>query len=409
MFILQSQCSEKLRGGGRLFCFSSCPPEQEDIMQIGHKITVAAAVILTAVLVLSAVPYAEAADETTTGFDNIGEFFDAVKANNYTYDGNGVTVSWSPTSKCDGTDKGGCLFDEENTKPTGAGNTPNRGQSHNAQYHLFNNSSVDVVISNVNFVYVPGDFKLCINSDWKGEFKGNNVVNAELQFNTTGSVTFVNCTFDQVIVSTYGSTDTTTITNCKFSNVYDAYALKDIYSPNASITGCSFDKCSGGIYFEGNNEKGDITIQNNTFTNMDSYAEAGKENTRGLIQFSAAGNYTNSDIVIEDNKYSGDTPIIRQLNPTITPEILDPATIKNSNSFVGDLFVAGSVSVDDTDQNPDDSGTPGWSDDDEELPPMIRPGASSSEDDSVTIVACAAAAVVAALMAVFLIVSYKKE
>ena len=378
-------------------------------MQIGHKITVAAVVMLTAALVLSAVPYTEVADGEPQTFNNLGTFFDEVEKAKYTYDGNGATVTWSPTSKCDGTDNGGCLFDEGIAKPAGDGNTPNRGQSHNAQYHLFNNSSVDVVISNVNFEYVPGDFKLCINSGWKGEFEGSNVVNAELQFNTTGSVTFVNCTFDQVIVSTYGSTDTTTITNCKFSNVYDAYALKDIYSPNASITGCSFDNCSGGIYFEGNNEKGDITIQNNTFTKMDSYAEAGKENTRGLIQFSAAGNYGNSEIIIKDNEYSGDTPIIRQLNPTITPEKLDPATVKNNNTFVGDLFVAGSVSVDDTDQNSDDSGTPGWSDDDEDLPPMIRPGASSSDDDSVTIVACAAAAVVAALMAVFLIISYKKE
>ena len=382
-------------------------------MQIGHKITVAAVVMLTAVLVLSAVPYAEAVDGEPQTFDNLGEFFEAVaesdSENKYEYDGNGATVTWSPTSKCDGTDNGGCLFDDGETKTSGDGNTPNRGQSHNAQYHLFNGSSVDITISNVNFVYVPDDFKLCINSDWKGSFDGDNILNAELQFNTTGSVTFVNCTFKQVIVSTFGSTGTTTITNCTFSDVYDAYALKDIRSPNADITGCSFDNCSGGIYFDGDSKKGSITIKDNTFTDMDSNAEENKKNTRGLIQFAAAGDYSNSEIVIEDNKYSGDTPIIRQLNPTITPEILDPATIKNSNSFVGDLFVAGSVSVDDTDQNPDDSGTPGWSDDDEELPPMIRPGASSSEDDSVTIVACAAAAVVAALMAVFLIVSYKKE
>ena len=48
--------------------------------------------------------------------------------------------------------------------------------------------------------------------------------------------------------------------------------------------------------------------------------------------------------------------------------------------------------------------------DDEDLPPIIKPGTSgSSNDDAVTIVACAAAAVVAALMAVFLIVLYRKD
>lgn len=56
-------------------------------------------------------------------------------------------------------------------------------------------------------------------------------------------------------------------------------------------------------------------------------------------------------------------------------------------------------------QEPDT--TPGY-DDDEDLPPFIPTQPKDSGDD-VTIVACAAAAVVAALMAVFLIVSYKKE
>ena len=46
--------------------------------------------------------------------------------------------------------------------------------------------------------------------------------------------------------------------------------------------------------------------------------------------------------------------------------------------------------------------------DDDELPPFI-PAQPKDSGDDVTIVACAAAAVVAALMAVFLIVSYKKE
>ena len=50
-------------------------------------------------------------------------------------------------------------------------------------------------------------------------------------------------------------------------------------------------------------------------------------------------------------------------------------------------------------------------DNDESLPPVIRPGGSSSSSDNntVTIVACAAAAAVAAIMAVFLIVLYKKD
>ena len=60
---------------------------------------------------------------------------------------------------------------------------------------------------------------------------------------------------------------------------------------------------------------------------------------------------------------------------------------------------------------PTPENPPAGGDDDEDLPPIIRPGTSSSsaDDDTVTIVACAAAAAVAAIMAVFLIVLYRKD
>ena len=58
----------------------------------------------------------------------------------------------------------------------------------------------------------------------------------------------------------------------------------------------------------------------------------------------------------------------------------------------------------------DEPVSPPSSGDDEELPPVIRPGtSSSSDDDTVTIVACAAAAAVAAILAVFLIMAYRKD
>ena len=60
---------------------------------------------------------------------------------------------------------------------------------------------------------------------------------------------------------------------------------------------------------------------------------------------------------------------------------------------------------------PTPDNPPAGGDDDEDLPPIIRPGGSGSsdDDDTVTIVACAAAAAVAAIMAVFLIVLYRKD
>ena len=58
----------------------------------------------------------------------------------------------------------------------------------------------------------------------------------------------------------------------------------------------------------------------------------------------------------------------------------------------------------------DDPVSPPSDGDDEDLPLVIRPGTSSSgDDDTVTIVACAAAAAVAAILAVFLIMAYRKD
>lgn len=57
---------------------------------------------------------------------------------------------------------------------------------------------------------------------------------------------------------------------------------------------------------------------------------------------------------------------------------------------------------------PDDPSFSGDEDDYVPLPPSVN-GSSGSSDDTVTIVACAAAAVVAALMAVFLVLTYRKD
>ena len=156
----------------------------------------------------------------------------------------------------------------------------------------------DVTIKNVNFVFDPADFTLCMNSDWKGSFSKDDIKNAEFQFLNSGKVTIDNCSFDGVIVSPFSSRDTTTITKCTFKNVYNAYALKDIHSPNASIQYCTFDNCGGGIYFEGDTSKNEYTILHNTFENIDTNAPTEKQGTRGLIQFSSHGDYSNAKLLL---------------------------------------------------------------------------------------------------------------
>ena len=120
------------------------------------------------------------------------------------------------------------------------------------------------------------------------------------------------------------------------------------------------------------------------------------------LNVSVPDGYTISDAMVyrEDNGQ-----IVGQYNATYANGKLTFTTSGNSSYWVDATF----VEIDDESLTP---SHPGTNDDDEEsIPPVIRPsGSSSSENDNtVTVVACAAAAAVAAIMAVFLIVLYKKD
>lgn len=312
---------------------------------------IVAAITIVVFLSVSAMPTTDATEgDNTTEIYNIGDFFDDVEKNNYVYDGKGVTVRWSPSSKCDGYDLNGCLFGDSESKPTGDGNTPNRGQVPNAQYQYFGSKNIDISISNVNFVYEPGDFKLCINSGWKGSYESNEVLNAELQLNNTGSVTFQNCTFDHVIVSPFGSKVKTEISNCTFKNIFDTYAIKDIHSAGTLVTGCTFINGSGGVYLEGNIKKTSVTITDNKFYGMDQNASDDDKNMRGLIQLSAAGDYSNAVFNISGNSSDNDAALLRLLNDSVdvskisledNSEIDGPLLTSSSNHIqIGDNYYA---------------------------------------------------------------------
>ena len=291
-------------------------------------------VCATAALLL--VPGTAFATESGNGRTiDFGTFLTEVAESGYSYDGQGVTVEWSPSSAC--TDNRGagnhnCLFEGEAPQPDG--NNAQRGQGNNAQYQIFSGQD-DVTIANVNFKFVPADFTLCMNSGWAGAFTADVVKNAELQLLNTGDVTFSNCGFDGVIASPYASTTNSTFTGCNFSNVYNGYAIKDVRSASASISSCTFTNCGGGIYFEGASAKGAINITGNTFTDVDAYAAEDKKFTRGLIQFSAAGDYSNASIDISGNTSTGGAGAIRQLNKSLTAGVLELDAVLANNSFDG--------------------------------------------------------------------------
>lgn len=294
--------------------------------------------LLSLLMVFTMMPAMAMANESDAGRTiDFAKFLEEVAEADYDYDGNGVTVEWRPSSACtDNRQVHDCLLDGKDEEPDG--NNPQRGQAPNAQYQVFNGQE-DVKITNVNFKFNPADFTLCMNNTgWGGSFSGDNIKNAELQMLNTGNVSFSGCDFDGVIVSPFGSGGESAFTECDFKNVYDAYAIKDIYSTDASITGCTFDNCGGGIYFEGNTDKESIVIKNNVFTNIDTNAAEGKQFTRGLIQFSANGNYSQAEITIAGNSSTGEAAVIRQLNTTITSDVLDFGKVEENNQFAGNVL-----------------------------------------------------------------------
>ena len=85
-----------------------------------------------------------------------------------------------------------------------------------------------------------------------------------------------------------------------------------------------------------------------------------------------------------------------------------------STASVTSAEVAVEITIPEPEPTPGDDDkpvSPPSGGDDEDFPPIIRPGtpSSSGDDDTVTIVACAAAAAVAAILAVFLIMAYRKD
>lgn len=291
--------------------------------------------ILAALLALVLLPSSAFASTPSRVID-FATFLKEVENANYSYDGQGVTVEWSPSSACTDNRPGHtCLLGEGTHTPDG--NNAQRGQGNNAQYQLFSGKGA-VSIKNVTFTFKPADFKLCMNNKWGGTFTAADVVNAELQLLNTGDVTFEGCTFNRVIASPYSCTAKASFIGCSFNDVYNNYAIKDVHAAVANISNSVFTNCGGGIYFEGSTTRTAIDITGNTFSNVDTFAPEDKKFTRGLVQFSAKGDYANAAVKISGNTSTGGAGAIRQLNTSISEEVLSLNVLINNNSFDGNAL-----------------------------------------------------------------------
>ena len=135
-------------------------------------------------------------------------FIKRVEASEYAFDGtlaNGkkLTVKWSPESGCLGNNCGQTHEGIEHNSAASNRNVPNKVNSNLAQFYLANNGEspkdVDVKLSNVNFVYEAKDFTLYGNTNWKGEYKADDVRSAQLYLMNSKDTLIENCTFDHVV------------------------------------------------------------------------------------------------------------------------------------------------------------------------------------------------------------------
>ncbi len=235
--------------------------------------------------------------------------------------GGKLTVKWSPVSGCFDSHH---MLGADCPKTEATGNTPKRVNNGLAQFQLFTGRDISISIKNVNFVYVPADVKICINSGWKGVFTKDAAPSGQLFFENTGSFTITDCSFDNVALTTWNGNGTTAISGCTFKNVYNNYAIKDIAGKEVNITGNRFENCGGAIMTSSNstltNNVESVNISSNQFSNIDVAGTAPQEKvgTRGIIQIAAATKVTGeTSITLDSNTAENCGPVLRQLNESV--------------------------------------------------------------------------------------------
>lgn len=281
-------------------------------------------IALALLMVCVMLPVTAMADESSI---DLAEFIERLEQANYDFDGltNGakLTVKWSPVSGCYDTREGHtCTVGNV----VATANTPKRVNNHLTQFQLLEGSSTAVTVKNVKFVYEPAAFTVCMNSGWAGSFTAEQAPAGQLFFLTTGNVTFENCEFDKVVLTTFNTTDTSTVKNCSFKDVYNNYAIKDIRGANVSVTGTTIENCGGGIMVSSNSSDtavNKVTLTGNTFKDVDvaGTAPEGKVGTRAIIQIASSGTYTDADLDFSGNSATNCGPVVRQLNESAAGKV----------------------------------------------------------------------------------------
>lgn len=293
---------------------------------------------------------------TTLHSVDFAAFVKALTDAGYTFDGSKhalaqggkLTVKWSPVS--------GCYDKREGHECTvgnvaATANTPKRVNSGLTQFQLFEGESHAVNVKNVAFVYEPAAFTVCENSKWGGggTFTAEKAPAGQIYLMNTGDVTFEDCSFDKVVLTSFNCTGTSTVKNCSFKDVYNSYAVKDIRGATISVTGCTFENCGAAVMVSSTVKVGAVTISGNTFTKVDVAGTTpdNKVGTRGLVQIASLGNYADTAFDFSGNTATDCGPVLRQLNSTVSFDTDDKANLGKlvsdggaSTFYTDDTFVA---------------------------------------------------------------------
>lgn len=214
------------------------------------------------------------------------------------------------------------------------------------------------------------------------------------------------------------------VENCTFDG-YSRFINADGVTGSMTVTGCTFGDLvpvetgkneARAIQIAGDMKGATVDISNNSANNTedndgDLFLSIYRTTT-GVQNVNLSGNDADGfdSLVMYQSKDDNSIPEVKITSSDNTctdstgQTIADPIVAADGQDIPEDYVTV----VETPDEPADEPVSPPSYDDDEDLPPFIPTQPKDSGDD-VTIVACAAAAVVAALMAVFLIVSYKKE
>lgn len=294
---------------------------------------------------------------------------------------------------------------------TGGKNVVIEGNDHTMSAQLqidgngkYNNTET-LTIQNLNFVSTSGD---CIRSENPGTAGAYNYAH---NITIKGCDFTLNSTTDSVAMR-FRQANNVSVSDCQVNgghSMAQLYGVKNLSFDNVNID-------SGrGISFGTSTP---VKISNSTIK-AENYGLRGDfaKNVNADVDITGCDITASQPVTIRKiddtatNTYSLDVSGCN-LMPTSTYAAITLTTSDDEATIVapsGDNVVVTEETPEPEPEEPtqEPEPTPGY-DDEEDLPPFI-PAQPKDSGDDVTIVACAAAAVVAALMAVFLIVSYKKE